>query len=354
MVDSEGHVYPHASGFVHADSSIAILWSGEHTGERSLILPDEESVAVRTRIYFMASLDCTFNTTPMPAGRPNMMMLSYNTSYALRFDATNSSQFWIFNVHTLLIDEYEPDEILISLQSALDGMLARFWQCTIAALCGLFIVHAIRFPQVDLTRREPREPVEPLGPDEQHDPKEGFHISAPVTGWEVFWRLRLYLLVLVAIVVFWLSPASMDPDWIYPFYTWAAVTIVGWWIFNIRFGFTLDVRQLASGWLDLREVSRDQMDQLVTEAHTVGSPLGPVALVGHILYSRDKAHTQLELITNSLLIEDIASFQLKVMPGYLKFLRTVDTIVAKGYNEEVEEWKDLMKIRTGDNSSSTE
>lgn len=280
-----------------------------------------------------------------------MISLDYNTTYVLRFNAVNSSVFWIFNVHTLLITEYTPDAILVTLELALAGLFSRWIQTTLAGLIALITIRALRFPSVDLKDEKSREPK---GKPTTEDGIEGFSIDAPVTGWEIFWRLRLWLLLVLAVVVFWLSPVSMNPDWQYPFYTWAVVSAGGWWLFNQRYGFTLDARELSKGWVELNEITKDQMDLLTTEAHVVGSPLGPVALVGHLLYSREKAHTQLELITNTLLIEDIASFQLKVMPEYLKFKRTLDTAVAKGYNEEVVEWMKLMKIRTGDENSSTE
>lgn len=97
-----------------------MLWSGSSTGDRSLILPNEESVVVNTRIFYRSSRLSVCNLTgdTIFAGQIYTIDLDFNATYSIRFTSNESSV--IYNVYTLSTpEEYQPEDTTINLMDHL-------------------------------------------------------------------------------------------------------------------------------------------------------------------------------------------------------------------------------------------
>lgn len=96
---------------------LTVLWSGNEPGGRSLILPNEELVAVAPTVFFTSSHDtfCNFTSEIVRAGRIYPIELGYNITVSLMFSFNGSEV--VYNVYTYQgAVDYEPKEITVSLE----------------------------------------------------------------------------------------------------------------------------------------------------------------------------------------------------------------------------------------------
>lgn len=112
---------------------LTVLWSGEEPGARTLILPNEELVAVNPRIYFKTSSEafCNFTGLEYSPGNLHVIILELNITVSLEFTHENESV--VYNVYTYeSVDDYEPKEIVLSLEEHLEFVTE------VSAWCLLF------------------------------------------------------------------------------------------------------------------------------------------------------------------------------------------------------------------------
>ncbi len=348
----------------HEDGiEFGVLWSGETAGSRSLIMSGEESVSVYIRIYFLSNVDCLFNgSESYLAGITRAIPLAYNTTYSLTF-MTPANKTWVYNVHTELEHVYSAFEMVVTLDMMLQGFVQVWQQNIIAALIGVVTGISIRRmprPKKDKPEILPKPSNGSTSHFSDKDEKNGktsqdtYYVEAPVTGWGLLYRSRFYLVLALGVLVYFISPVSLDPNMQFPFYTWLAVCALTWWMSGRRVGFALDTRDLANGFVDLQELDSEEVDMLAPNAMVVTSPLGVVILRGHRLFSTDKVHSMLEVQTNSGLIDEIVTFQKDLVPKFLEYERTIDITTQKLLNIDVNEWLKLMRLDPADKKQSIE
>ncbi len=105
------------SGYTVAEVWLTVLWSGTSPGSRSLVLPNEESVVVNTRIFIRSSQEavCNFTDETIGAGQVYSIELGYNVSVTIQLNNFNGSSV-IYNVFTYSTpDEYQPEVVSVSL-----------------------------------------------------------------------------------------------------------------------------------------------------------------------------------------------------------------------------------------------
>ncbi len=326
-------------------------------------MPGEESIPVYVRVYFLSNVNCTFNSSvTIYAGILTSIALDFNTSYSLHF-RTDYATHWYFNVHTQLEQAYSATEAVVTLAMMLEGFV-QVWQQNILAAC-VGVITGISIRRMPRPKKDKPEiiPERTDGSTSDHsakDEKNGkssqdtYYVEAPVTGWGLLYRSRFYLVVALGVLVYFISPVSLDPNMQFPFYTWLAVCVLTWWMSGRRVGFALDTRDLANGFIDLQELDSEDVDMLAPNAMVVTSPLGVVILRGHRLFSMDKVHSMLEVQTNSGLIDEIVTFQKDLVPKFLEYERTIDITTQKLLNIEVTEWLKLMRLDPADKKPLTE
>lgn len=326
-----------------SSAPLAIMYYGEGTGERNLIMSGEEALFVWTRVYFLASVTVwsNFTQTELEAGSVHAFRLEYNTTYSLRFLEINGSTIWTFNMFTGIEEDYTAEEKYMLLSEALAGYVSVWQQNIVAGILAIFTAKALK----EVGFRVGRTEEKPKNDQESHD-IAGVYVESPMTGWELFWRGRLYVVILIAVVVYWLTPVHLDRNTLYPFVTWIGITIVASYLFREKDSWFLDTRELPRR-ISLKRVERAQLERVANDALVLPSESGSVALVGHRLSSADKMHTMLELQTNTNMIMQIVEWQNSVLDEYFILKRTTDLSVQTGLTEEVEEWKEQMRIKTG-------
>lgn len=341
MVDlSAAHDTP-VPAWTSSDAPIAICVL--FTQDGYYVLPDGLEVSTATlTIWLYPSVTCTDNVTGsahMPGVR-SAVDLRENWTLTLAVSWDNGT--WLFRLHTLTREEYEPEYVNVLLSDALLA-LTRMWQQMLVA-CGAGAISGI-----SLRRYSPRPEVSQDSVKEEPKKGEGsesYYIEAPVTPATLVYRARLYLFVLVVLVALVVLPVPWADAW--PVVIgYVSLVVLSWWLAKDNAGFAIDCRNMKDGFLDMREIERWEEQSLMTRCITYASPLGTVILQGHRLYTSDRLASELEVTTNSRLIEDIAAFQSTVLPEYHKLKRTTDLEVQRSFNEEVAEWKQTMGIRTG-------
>ena len=95
---------------------MTVLWSGDSPGNRRLVMPNEESVVVNTRIFLLSSHDaiCNFSSVDPTAGRKVPIDLGYNMSVSIEVSYNGSTV--TYNVYTYdSPEDYEPEDVDVSL-----------------------------------------------------------------------------------------------------------------------------------------------------------------------------------------------------------------------------------------------
>lgn len=89
-----------------------------------LVFPNEESVFVFLRIYFLSSVTCSFNDTIIQAGTTYQIGLDYNSTYSLYFQKVNMTGGFTFNLYTGFEEEYYDYQIFdVDRRSYEEGLL---------------------------------------------------------------------------------------------------------------------------------------------------------------------------------------------------------------------------------------
>ncbi len=125
--------FDRSSGYIVAEIWLTVLWSGDRTGGRDLVLPDEESMVVNPRVFFRSSHDtfCNLTSVDLEAGRIHPLELGYNVTVSIRFSYNGSSV--VYNVWTRASpDDYEPEDVSMSIADA-----TAFWE-EVAVVCTGF------------------------------------------------------------------------------------------------------------------------------------------------------------------------------------------------------------------------
>lgn len=116
---------------------LTVLWSGSRTGDRKLVLPNEESVQVNIRIFYRSSRDsfCNLSGDSIFAGQLYSIDLQYNSSYAIKFISNQSTV--VYNVYTLESpDAYAPEDTTINLMDHLIFIRDVTFSCLIFGCAG--------------------------------------------------------------------------------------------------------------------------------------------------------------------------------------------------------------------------
>ncbi len=94
---------------------MTVLWSGTRTGDRRLVMPNEESMVVLPTVYFESSEDafCNWTDETIDAGRVVPLEIGYNRSVSLMFSFNGSEV--VYNVWTFADPgDYEPEDVEVS------------------------------------------------------------------------------------------------------------------------------------------------------------------------------------------------------------------------------------------------
>lgn len=116
---------------------VTVLWSGSRAGDRSLVMPNEEAVAVLPTVTFESSEDtfCNWTSEIYQAGRKVPIEIGYNMTVSILFSFNGSER--VYNVYTFgNPDDYLPEDVTVS--------VAEFWEFAqeVAVVCAGFGVLA--------------------------------------------------------------------------------------------------------------------------------------------------------------------------------------------------------------------
>ena len=176
---------------------------------------------------------------------------------------------------------------------------------------------------------------------------EGMKISV-MSGWELLYKTRLYLVVLLIIVVFILFPVEINQDWQYAFIGLIASTGVTYALIKFKMGYVINTDDMSNGKIGLRELDKQELDQKLGTCLSFASPLGTVIVEGEHLYTetgeKTSIHSLLEVKTNSALANRCLQWTSENADLLMEYKRTSDGIVMDKTNRGIELWRNKMRM----------